>query len=503
MGKIRLLSLIIAVAGCLSARGAEDTWVSIGRGTYTDDILTAISNVSVASWPVEIEQSTLTPGLYRAVDVMRPADNGGTMPYSLPAALTYLGPAYLYIDATDPEAVYVTDSPSGLSTTARDYRFSSKVQYYLDLGTDLDMLKRTHPEYFGKLVDGNISFAAPGTLCWKVDASYKEANSSGKTSLALPGAKDYALNVRSGLCAPDGNVPVTIDAGEDVASMKCLFAPGFCEGNMELYRYYESIYAEKLIDITAGTHHFHPGENRRCSCLIFAYNADGRLVDGRCVAVYGRDQADEDWEALGEIDFKDVIIAPMYSSINPANYKVTIQRSKTENGYYRLVNPYGRAFLEANGLPDDGLCGHDHYIYINASDPSRVYLEESPIGLDLGYGGISVIGLPQYFLNYKKNPDDIETSGLFGTLREGVITLPARCILFCETMYKDNEWQETDPDGEFIVDLNAIASVQDIEVSDEVDIHYYNLLGIPVDNPSPGQVLIRRGNGKTTKIIVR
>lgn len=489
----------------ITSAAADNEWISLGTAQYTDDYLTAISNVAVATWDVEVEESATTPGLYRLVDVLRPKNAGGSMPYGFPDALKYNGPAYMYIDATDPDAVYVTESLSGLQSGTRIYYFSSQVQYYVNAGfAELEWMKKYHPEYFGKMVDGNITFPKAETLGFRVGNNYTVANKSGKTAVKLPGAKDYTLKVESTHCADGNRVPVTIEAGDGIATLKMLFAPGFADVPMVNYEAYAKSYASNLVEVSRGTNYLNTPAVRRLTCLIFAYNEAGDLVDGRCIAIYGNDQDDNDWTTLGEIDYTDVIVSPMYSSINPSTYKVTLQVSKSIQGYYRLVNPYGNAFLDANNLTDKRECTHDHYIYVNATAPERVYLEESPIGLDLGYGPISVIGIAKYFLNYGKDADVIANSNLFGCMKDDRITLPEACILYCEPLYTKHEWLETDPKGEFVIDLTTLSSagIEDISVDcDEADTEYYDLQGRKVINPSRG-IYIHRQGSKTTKVTI-
>lgn len=499
--------IIVGLLGVIpfTPAAADNNWKPLGTAQYTDDYLTAISNVTSATWDVEVEESTETPGLYRLVDPLRPKNYGGNMPYGFPDALKYNSPSYMYIDATDPDFVYVKESDSGLQSGTRLYFFSSQVQYYINSNlAELDWLKKYYPQYFGKMVDGNITFPTPETLGFRVGTNYQLANKSGKMAVKLPGAKDYTLTVESTHCSENNRVPVTIEAGDGIASLKMLFAPGFVDVTMVDYQAYATAYASNLVDVSRGTNYLNVPAVRRLTCMIFAYNEAGMLVDGRCIAVYGNDEQENDWETLGTVDYTDVIVSPMYSSLSPATYKVTIQEKKSLPGYYRLLNPYGEEFLKANGVTDKSECNHDHYIYINATDPERVYLEESPIGLDLGYGPISVIGIAKYFLNYGKDADVIAGSNLFGSMNDKRITLPEACILYCEPLYTKHEWLETDPKGEFVIDLNTLDSNAIDAIGDDSDdsvAEYYDLQGRRVLNPSKG-LYIRRQGSKSTKVAI-
>jgi hypothetical protein len=47
------------------------------------------------------------------------------------------------------------------------------------------------------------------------------------------------------------------------------------------------------------------------------------------------------------------------------------------------------------------------------------------------------------------------------------------------------------------------SSVADIAIDNDAPIEYFNLQGMRIDNPTPGQLVIRRQGAATTKLVVR
>ncbi len=83
----------------IESSAPEGGWKSIGKGMYQDDLLTIFSVFeSMSPWEVEIEESETTPHWYRFI----PYCSGSYVAQYFNEADTN----YLYINATDPEAVY-------------------------------------------------------------------------------------------------------------------------------------------------------------------------------------------------------------------------------------------------------------------------------------------------------------------------------------------------------------------------------------------------------------
>lgn len=164
---------------------ADSPWVSIGTCLYTDDfVASAYNNMGGDTWEVEIEENKDENGYYRLVN-----------PYKswiemMGAPQNYLdGDYYLYINASDPEGVYIPESPLGFIIDPADGQFIaySMAARYLEAGNPLDAIKQAG--YCGEIVDGVITFPTKSLLMsFENDASWYYANVNGYFSVVLDGS---------------------------------------------------------------------------------------------------------------------------------------------------------------------------------------------------------------------------------------------------------------------------------------------------------------------------
>ena len=107
----------------------------------------------------------------------------------------------MIIDATDPDFVYIKGTfNTGVTLNSSDGVLSaiSYVQYLLDNGNSLDLIKSKKPELFGTFKDGIFSFPAKSILLYfgsGGDLYY--GNTDGMLRVAMPGVvlKDYNVGV--------------------------------------------------------------------------------------------------------------------------------------------------------------------------------------------------------------------------------------------------------------------------------------------------------------------
>ncbi len=175
----------------------EDEWqiVTADDGSTTavwsDDILVSIFDGAYAGVKnVEVYQSTTTPGYYRIANIYTAdltsqifncseADEEG---YAVDPDTTTI---YTYIDATDPDAVWIEYHNSGYYTgsTYGYFWFGSYVPDYFTYGSESN---------YGKMVDGYISF--PASSIFGILDLYSTTTgwtcSSGGLSLLLPGGTE-------------------------------------------------------------------------------------------------------------------------------------------------------------------------------------------------------------------------------------------------------------------------------------------------------------------------
>lgn len=128
---------------------------------------------------------------------------------------------------------------------------------------------------------------------------------------------------------------------------------------------------------------------------------------------------------LGWIDYTDPYICAMFDTYI-TTYEVEIQECDTKPGYYRLVDPYGAAY--PYNEPGDWDESVTSYLYIDATDPERVVIPESPQTLDWGYGNLICWCGAEYYQTQGYTADQLYSFGYFGILYNDIIYFEAETL---------------------------------------------------------------------------
>lgn len=126
-------------------------------------------------------------------------------------------------------------------------------------------------------------------------------------------------------------------------------------------------------------------------------------------------------------------------------FPTRLQERDDMPGYFRMVNTYGANYpvLEEGDWDPE----NDYYIYIDATDPDKVYIPEAcNLGMDVGYGFCyvwSMVGL-----GMKRERQDY-IDGNYGTYENGVITFPKGALLFGMENYNDLGFYDSNSNGAF------------------------------------------------------
>lgn len=171
---------------CYNEKHEADEWTSLGSTEFIDDTFLPIFGINDQVPPMEVEilENKATPGLYRLVDAYaaHPA---------LTADMLHSGHHhYLDIDATDPAAVKIAETPMGIDF---DGHFT---------------LKSNND---GTLAGGAITFPSRGLVLYIGDSGYY-ANQAGNFKVSIP----YTVTVT----VTDGDGPIEgayvgVDGSED------------------------------------------------------------------------------------------------------------------------------------------------------------------------------------------------------------------------------------------------------------------------------------------------
>lgn len=147
--------------------------------------------------------------------------------------------------------------------------------------------------------------------------------------------------------------------------------------------------------------------------------------------------------------------------------------------------------------------GHKHYIYINATNAEQVMVEPSPLGLSYICGEAAMWSRANSALSEGATVDEVVTAGYFGTLADGVITLPAGTAMISEKDFYEGEFLCAT--GQFKVTLpEGWQGIADVVIPETEGAVYFNLQGIEVDAASlvPG-IYIERTATTARKVVVK
>ena len=140
---------------------------------------------------------------------------------------------------------------------------------------------------------------------------------------------------------------------------------------------------------------------------------------------YATAKIPETFKSLGVGQYTEDTFTHLFE-LDPVTYEVEILESEQKPGKYRLVNPYGEIFpYNAPGDWDDS---QDWPIDIYASNPDRVYFPEQELGIDWGVGTITIQSAGYYYMSVGNSADEVAAAGFFGTLKDGVITMPTKGV---------------------------------------------------------------------------
>lgn len=156
------------------------------------------------------------PGYYRTFDVYS-LDYLGEM-FASNMSNICVSQHYTYIDATNPEKVWIPTFQTG-AIFSPSYGMTSIGSYVVENSNDFDA---SIASVYGTLKEGIIEFPY-GSLQMKLEMmGWYPTNSAGLHRIILPGyyAKDYTMSVEPGVSDQHGNLSVGVTLGRDLANVK-------------------------------------------------------------------------------------------------------------------------------------------------------------------------------------------------------------------------------------------------------------------------------------------
>jgi len=246
----------------------------------------------------------------------------------------------------------------------------------------------------------------------------------------------------------------------------------------------------------------------RGAYTLFIVSVDdaGNAMGGDCNIFYVYADDADNWTTLeGDATYSEDLINSLYKDNTVPDYKLAVQVNNATPGLFRLVNPYGEAYPNASGNMHSSAHTHNHYLYINASNPDKVVVDFSPLAFDYGDGSMYVNSMVNYILeNDGTEADCADYYGKYDT-ETGIITMPAKSLIMGESRYNDGAPNQVNANGLFKVVLPESAGVNEIvmDVDANAPVEYFNAVGQRIDKPAAGQFVIVRQGTKISKMIVK
>ena len=189
-----------------------------------------------------------------------------------------------------------------------------------------------------------------------------------------------------------------------------------------------------------------------------------KIADVSYVTPYGPSEyrtqigVPEPWESIGNALYREDLVGALFGVEN-LEYEVEIQKHGKIEGLYRLVNPYCSAYPYND--PPDYDESTNHYMVIHAEDPDHVWFETHYSGMDWGYGEFRFTSLIGYQIGLGYSLEDLIASSadLFGTMVDGVITMPVKSMLMSMADYNDGGWFYANGNGLLAVALPGASLV--------------------------------------------
>jgi hypothetical protein len=483
----------------------SDSWTDLGDCPFQDPFLTWAGG-GTPTYNVPVRQNSVQTGIYQLVD---PFSHNTS--YS--AYVTSCGQNWNF-DATDPTKVIgdVLQNAFTLGGSLASYGTASLYPiagYYIESGYASEL----EDSDYGVLENKKIKFAS-GTIAINFSKfnPTKLYSLSDDMVISLPGAKNYDISVTAeNNCNATNQFSVSCILGSDAAGGKLLVYPGLIEPDDEVYAYVStSTYSTAFEQSTAYTINLSKDtEHGYYTILAVSLDAEGNWQEGARTVLFAQPDESANWKSIGKGKYTDGIIPDLYSNIDSQTATVDIEENIAKPGYFRVVNPYSSMTAGTTTNNQHSISGHNHYIYVNATNPDQVYIEASPLGIDLGYGDVVIYSYVAYFLDYGYTAEQIAASlpTYFGTFADNAITFnTAGTLLAGEVYYKDLTWYGVNGDTNFKIELPAdYNGVNDVIVDNTSNsaVEYFNLQGVRVNTPAKGQLVIKRQGDKVSKIIAQ
>lgn len=487
-----LLALAMTVMAAQTVMADEVAYKSIGTGWMTDDMITQLLDWEPVTYKVEIQQAEDDSPLYRVI-----APYGKNFADAIEAVNNRIltadqydseGKCYIDIDATDPDDVIFHKTMTGFNIG------SGEIFIGLNKG------------YNTSLKDGVITSPIFGVAVGMGESAIA-ANKRGKFRIVMPGVElsDYDITLTpDSYCLTDRTFKANLTVGVGVETIRYAVVADMQED--EMVSYVKEIAKKGGIFTQRGDFTYEMDEVSKETLILVGFNASGDQIGYQWCTYYYIDEDPDGWTDCGLAQFTDGILQDIIANIPSQTTTCMLQESVTTPGRYRLVDPY--AGIEEFAALGAKHSDHHHFIYINATDPDYIYLEESPIGLETSkYGLMRVNSYSNYFLQAGFDWEEVVELELGAIVEDGEITFPEEAILFSMTKHESGDWLIVNSEGLTRIKLpegfDITTGIENVTVSDSASgaPEFFDLRGVKVAKPDHGLYIVRQGKTVSKQLI--
>lgn len=177
----------------------------------------------------------------------------------------------------------------------------------------------------------------------------------------------------------------------------------------------------------------------------FYLDENGNKVEGMCM-------------------FTDDFVTGFFG-VDNVSYPVKVQERADKPGYFRLINVYHEDYPYND--PGDWDTSKDYYIYIDATNPKKVYIPHyCETGMSWSYGQFLISSMAGYYIA----KDQAEKANdYFGTYANGKITFPKSALLIAMTGYNSGSFYNCNDAGLFTVVLDPTLNPYRADIKKDFD----------------------------------
>lgn len=246
---------------------------------------------------------------------------------------------------------------------------------------------------------------------------FPEQENTGDVEILPTDAKSFTFKAVRETENDQITVPVVVSASVNGESVSDIFTVGdivFEDGQTE------TEFKVSFPDIELG---------QTYSCTITIEDPQYALTYGQYSTELAFNVIAVQWNLLGTGKYRDNLIdALLVTAVANPEKDVKIYERDDVPGYYRIDNVYDGAYMalmiagdasQASGFA--GYC-YDASIFIDATDPSKVWIPEGPMGLNLP--AESGVDFGDMSLRSEVAENGVVSGAAYGTLADGIITFP-------------------------------------------------------------------------------